>query len=411
MANVNKLVLKNTASNGDAFDRLRVSQPMTLFSSHSVFDKEANLYGEVISGGGTSVHNANSYIAMNVSTNGDGVVRQSYEYIPYQPGKSKLMMFTGVINTAAVANVTSRIGCFDSSVQKTVVSRGGNGVFFEMSGTTMSVGLRTADDSGSPGDNDTKVTQASWNLDAFDGTGPSGLTLTTSDWETTQLYVIDVQWLGVGRIRYGIYYQGIIRYCHEFLNTGKTVPFMKLAKLPVRYEIFSTGVGAAGEMRMICASVMNEDGGQKLLGNTWSYVSPSTSTDNQVFAMRLKTASNRKSVRVTNVIFTPQSSNSYVAWELIRIPSTDYTPNGAWVDSGSPSVEYNVDGSVVTTNQVKIWGEVSLGRSTSSSSIADLFTSFPLTSEIDGTSFVYIVHAIQTTSTNVGLSVNWNELR
>jgi hypothetical protein len=411
MATVNKLVLKNTASNADAFDRLRVSQPVTLFSSHSVFDKEPDLYGEVITGGGTSTHITNSYIEMSVSTSGDGVVRQSYEYIPYQPGKSKLMFFTGVINTAAVANVTSRIGCFDSTVQKTVVSRGGNGVFFEMSGTIMSVGLRTADDAGSPGDNDTTVAQTSWNLDAFDGTGPSGLTLTTSDWQNTQLYVIDFQWLGVGRIRYGIYYQGVIRYCHEILNTGKTAPYMKLAKLPVRYEIFSTGVGASGEMRMICASVMNEDAGNRLIGNTWSYTSTGTSTANQVFALRLKSAENRKTVKVSSVIITPQSANAYIAWELIRIPQADYTPNGAWVDSGSPAVEYNVDGTVVTTNQAKIWGEVSLGRSTASTSIADLFTSFPLSSEIDGTSFVYVIHAVQTASTAVGISVNWNEIR
>jgi hypothetical protein len=327
---VGKLVLSDATQNNDAFDRLRVSQPVTLFDSHSVFDKEPSLYEEVISGGGTSVHNANSYIAMNVSTNGDFIIRQSYRYIPYQPGKSKLMMFTGVMNTAAVANVTSRIGCFDSSVQKTVVSRGGNGVFFELDGTTMNVVLRTADDAGSPGDNDTKVTQASWNLDAFDGTGPSGLTLTTSDWQNTQLYVIDFQWLGVGRIRYGIYYQGVIRYCHEFLNTGKTVPFMKLAKLPVRYEIRSDGVGAAGEMRMICASVMSE-GGDQPIGNTWSYVSPSTSTDNQVFAMRLKAAENRKTVQVTNISMTPTGNADYIAWELIRIPDADYTHGKWWV--------------------------------------------------------------------------------
>jgi len=43
-----------------------------------------------------------------------------------------------------------------------------------MSGTTMSVVLRNADDAGSPGDNDTSIAQSSWNLDAFDGGGPSG---------------------------------------------------------------------------------------------------------------------------------------------------------------------------------------------------------------------------------------------
>jgi len=234
--------------------------------------------------------------------------------------------------------------------------------------------------------------------------------LVTSDWENTQLYVIDFQWLGVGRIRYGIYNQGVIRYCHEILNSGNTEPFMKLAKLPVRFEIRSDAVAAAGEMRMISAAVISE-GGNQPIGNTWAYTSPATATANQVFAMRLKASANRMSALITNVSMTPTGGNDYIAWEVIRIPDADYTPSGGWVDSGSPGVEYNIGGAVVTTNQAKIWGEVAQGKGQASSAIESRFVSFPLVSAIDGTSFVYVVHAVQTASEAVGIAVNWSEFR
>ena len=85
-----KLVLTNTTGNQDAFDRLRVSEPSTLFEIHHVFGKMPRVMDELTSGSGASTHNStNSYVQMAVSDSSVGkVVRQSYEYIPYQPGKS-----------------------------------------------------------------------------------------------------------------------------------------------------------------------------------------------------------------------------------------------------------------------------------------------------------------------------------
>ncbi len=97
-----KLVLSNTTGNQDAFDRLRISEPTTLFEVHHVIGKNEKLIDELTSGSGTSTHNStNSYVEMALSSSGVGrVVRQSHEYIPYQPGKSRLMIFTGVLETS-----------------------------------------------------------------------------------------------------------------------------------------------------------------------------------------------------------------------------------------------------------------------------------------------------------------------
>ena len=69
----------------------------------------------------------------------------------------------------------------------------------------------------------------------MDGTGTSGYNI---DFTKSQLYVIDFEWLSVGRIRFGFYIFGKIYYCHQISNFNELdEPYMKTANLPIRYEI------------------------------------------------------------------------------------------------------------------------------------------------------------------------------
>lgn len=158
---VGKIILTNTPSNNDAFDRLRISQPVTLFEISHVFDRDLMRIDEITSGTGVIALNNQSYVQMQVSANADRVVRQSKEYIPYQPGKSRLAMFTGVmIYPSTDSNVTSRIGVFDDSSDKSVDTgdNNSNGHFFQLTGTTLSVVERSYG-------TDTSVAQSSWNIE------------------------------------------------------------------------------------------------------------------------------------------------------------------------------------------------------------------------------------------------------
>ena len=252
-----KIVLTNTTGNQDSFDRLRVSEPLSLFETQSTIDENLHAFSELTSGTGSiTMKPDDSYIEMALTSGGVGkVIRQSKNYIAYQSGKSKMNMFTGVLEeSGGVATSISRIGIYDSTTDKTTVAGNGNGLFFELNGTTLSVVKRLKDV-------DTGVPQASWNYDTFDGTGPSGLTIT--DWSKAYLFVIDLQYLGVGRARFGFYYNGVIRYCHYFNHSGGadaiTAPYIKTAKLPIRYEIVSSA-GVNAKMRMMCATVHSEGG-------------------------------------------------------------------------------------------------------------------------------------------------------
>ena len=123
---------------------------------------------------------------------------------PYQAGKSSLIVMTARVGINA--GTTKRWGLYD----------GNNGIFFSHNGTTLQVGKRK--NAGII----TSVDRADWNLDVMDGTGPSqsnpsGINL---DETKTLIYFFDLEWLGVGRVRMGVFVGGIPYYVHELLHSN-----------------------------------------------------------------------------------------------------------------------------------------------------------------------------------------------
>jgi len=80
-----------------------------------------------------------------------------------------------------------------------------------------------------------KVPQSQWNLDKFDGTGPSGHLFDPSKMQMTY---IDYSWYGAGTIRYGFRGQsGKITWCHEISNNNTNLAaYQRSGNLPARYE-------------------------------------------------------------------------------------------------------------------------------------------------------------------------------
>jgi hypothetical protein len=101
------------------------------------------------------------------------------------------------------------------------------------------------------------VIQSSWNIDTFNGSGPSGKTLTIANAAQTLLLVMDQEWLGVGRIRCGFIIDGVIYYAHQFLHNGLTVQYTKTPRISLSYYIKGTVVDA---MRQMCSTSIIEDG-------------------------------------------------------------------------------------------------------------------------------------------------------
>ena len=231
----------------DSFGRPRISAPKTFFNSDFEYDANPLWFVSSVVGTGSAVKTS-GVSSLTLSTGGTasgaGVAYQTKQYFRYEPGKGRFFIFSGLVG-AQTSNVRSRVGNFDSN----------NGVFFEMDGTLgASVNQRT-NTSGSPVDS--KVVQSLWNLDKFDGTGPSGITL---DFSKTQLFWCDYQWMGAGHTRFGFFVNGFMMACHENYNDNiRTVPFTNTACLPMRMEIFNTGVAAgASTCVWTCCSLINE---------------------------------------------------------------------------------------------------------------------------------------------------------
>jgi len=148
---------------------------------------------------------------------------------------------------AAQTNLTQRVGLFDTN----------NGVYLEQAGSTVSLTIRTYT-SGAVSNSNT-VTKSNWNVDKFDGTGPSGVTL---DLTKTQIFFINLEWLGVGIVKCGFVVNGAFYTAHQFNNANvQTVVYMQTAILPLRYEIFTTGAtSSAATLQQICSTVLSEGG-------------------------------------------------------------------------------------------------------------------------------------------------------
>lgn len=241
-------VKNQDSSDLDAFGRIRTSNPYNIFDIQFNYDLQPLFFEESAIGGGSVTHvtaSSAARLSTGGTTDGDGVIFQTKQYFRYQPGKSQFVVFTGILG-AKTSSVKKRVGIFDSE----------NGFFFEQDENNLKI-VRRTNTSDSVVDN--TVNQSSWNVDVLDGTGISGIIL---DETKDNLFIIDYQWLGAGRIRFGFDFGGQITYVHQikFANT-ETVPFTVTGNLPFRTEIFNTSTAAGATIfDFTCVAIVSEGG-------------------------------------------------------------------------------------------------------------------------------------------------------
>lgn len=338
----------------DAFGRLRTSTPLTLFdSSHRFSDNGLWTTSNTAGNSSVSFVPEQSTVDLTVGTTANSeVIRETTKVFSYQPGKSLLIMSTFAMDPPK-ANVRQRIGYFGAS----------NGIYLENDGTTNYFVLRTNTSSSIV---ETRVSQANWNIDKFDGTGYSsqsgGIEHSTGlDVSKTNILWMDVEWLGVGDVRCGFVVDGKMVPAHIFHNDNKnTVPYMTTASLPLRYEIKNTGITSSNTtLSQICSTVISE-GGYELYGSQQAVQTPIGSpvdlpvagTYYPIISIRLKTSPNRLDaiVIMTALSILGITNNAFYNWQ-VRANAT--TSGGTWTSAGTNSaVEYKVDGGTVTGGRI-----------------------------------------------------------
>lgn len=315
----------------DAFGRMRVSQPHTLFDSKLLFDKNPLFWDEAItnaSGNATSSHSTvNASVSMYVEP-GDTIIRQTFTHWNYQPGKSTLIFMTTNLSTSGATGITARVGQFTAT----------NGLFFEYSNGALYIVKRK-------NGVDTRTAQANWNIDRLDGTGVSKYNIDPSK---AQILVIDYEWLGVGTVRYGFVVDGAIYYCHlEHHANNISSVYTSIPNNPLRYEIRSAAAsGASATMQHICSTVIVEgglpEGIRRTVSTAGTHIDANTvDTAYAMLGVRLKSTRLSTMVRFTDVSTIVETANGQYEWFLAYNPTikVDVTPI-TWVDLSNSSCQY-----------------------------------------------------------------------
>ncbi|CAB4216945.1 hypothetical protein UFOVP1590_19 [uncultured Caudovirales phage] len=344
----------------DAFGRLRTSHPVTLFASTQEYDTDPLHMENYVAGGGTAVYtqaNSSTVLSTDAATSNNRALRQSKVYWRYQPGKSQIIKLTGTLaksGTPAGAAV-ARIGYYDDN----------NGIYFGRDSTGYFIAIRS-NVSGSIVEAE-KVYQSAWSEDSFgvEGKNPSGVTI---DFTKEQIFFIDLQWLGVGRVRGGFVVDGKLSYAHLFEHANLTTQvYMKTANLPVRYEVFNSGAAGSNiSLEAICCAVESEGGAEDVGGVTLEFdnsnsvaTAANSATLTPLCTIRLKDTFNgityRGQAHHMVVSFLADKNTYYeLIWNATTLTSAAGAVNeltaGTWIDLNTTysGIEYNVAATAYT---------------------------------------------------------------
>jgi len=391
----------------DAFGRQRMSLPTTVFDSKQLGDNQPLVWDDQqTSGGGTaSAFNSNqASTTISVSNLTAGTrVRQTFRRFNYEPGKSQLVMMTGVLGAGA-AGITRRAGQFDEK----------NGLFFELAGSTLRVVRRTYTSGVA---SDTPINQASWNIDKMDGTGPSGITIDTAK---SQIFWIDYEWLGVGSIRFGFVVDGVLYYVHQINNANNlTLVYMSTPNLPLRYEVSNDGSGPAASLTHICSGVISE-GGRQNEGLPFSAdrdtTAITTNNNNSIYgivAVRLKSTKLDSGVIITDSSIICTSTTAYRYCLLLNptVVGTALSWVGTFPGSTSSALELAVPTNATTfTGGWQISSGYQLATSDATLQI-ELPGDFSLGSSIAGVSDILVLGVSRLTGTTETFygGLSWQE--
>lgn len=388
-------------ANLDAFSRLRVSNPFTLFDGAQRYRDDPFKWDQVDTGAASSTFVTNeSSVLMSVSGNGDESLRQTKSVFAYQPGKSLLTMATFAMTTPT-AGLRQRVGLFGAQ----------NGVYFEVDGTTVNLVIRKYT-SGSVDDTTEKIPQSLWNGDRLNGTGPSGITLVVS---RAQIFWCDIEWLGVGSVRCGFVIDGQFILCHTFHHANRVgfdKVYMTTATLPVRYELTSTG--AAGTMRAICSTVMSEGGYMnrsitRSIGTSLTGKNLSNTVYRPLVCIRLNSA-NLESVVVPIKFDVFGLQQAAFVYRIIINPTLT---DASWTSSGADSsVEYDIAATALSGGTVIDEGIFVGSNKGGSASITSNEVDFSqqIGRTIAGVSDIWCLAAIATTNNDDAVGVvTWQE--
>jgi hypothetical protein len=234
----------------DAFGRLRVASSTHLGEYTFINESTMSNFAQTeINGGDVSYDTLTK--GADVSTPGVAGAEArltSHTYHYYTPGASHLYMSTAAVNDVTAEGAKRNWGLFDRL----------NGFAFTIDQTgQFGVTIRNFA-TGSIVNN--FIPQTEFNRDRVNGTGGVfNNSLMNLDLTKDNIYWIDVQWHGAGRVRFGTYFNGDRIVMHEYLHGNKfDTPMTQTASLPISYTVENISASVPLQLRTWSGSVWTE---------------------------------------------------------------------------------------------------------------------------------------------------------
>jgi hypothetical protein len=330
-----------------------MSMPYTLFDSTQRYSNRSDQWAtETVTGGSISYDTNQSTSTLTVTNALNAkVTRETKRVFAYQPGKSLQVMTTFAFDEGQTG-LAQRVGYFNNQ----------NGIFFSSKNGINYIVKRTYIDGSAE---DIEIAQSDWNINSLDGTTPSGVAL---DPTKTQIFFMDIEWLGVGQVRTGFVVDGNFYLAHVFqhANVLDTV-YMTTATLPVRYEIENIAATVAGSsMKQICATVISE-GGFEVRGRPNSQGRPITApldlptagTFYPLVSIRLNSSYLDAVAVVKNIAILGIANNGRMQYKLV---SNAAISGGTWTSESDSLVEYNITATSMTGGDALTSGYVGISN-------------------------------------------------
>ena len=230
----------------DAWGKLRTSGATPL--GEYVFGQEAiltdNFSTVELEGGYVTYDSDRNSVKIGID-NTVGTVADAFAgnttntYHRYIPGSSHLYAGTALLNDPNATGSVRRWGMFDANNGFFFLV--GTGGFTATDATGFGVCIRSSIPSAPQ--KDTIIPRSDWNGDKLDGTGDSQEAI---DLTQVNIWWIDVQWHGAGRVRFGTYVDGQRVVCHQYYQGNNYAQAMsQTASLPVCYSNKSTASTAS----------------------------------------------------------------------------------------------------------------------------------------------------------------------
>lgn len=277
----------------DAFGKLRVSEEFSLIELSFIKDSNDTQTSKSIIGDGL-ITRVDSYLILQ--SNVGSTMVQTRQRGQYQPGKSLLILLTGVLNHESGNIGISRLGYFDDS----------EGIFFEYeNGVAYIVKRKNAIDERHL-------------ISGFDPT-------------KTQIYWIDLTWLGVGNVRCGVYIDGVMKILYTFKHANiELTPYMNYANLFIR-----ASTDGSSKLLFNCGTVISEGGFNPLgklrsIDNHISSINITNVLMTPLIALRVKNGINMLQLESFNIITTAANTSIHYELFILKDIDTNLLLNAVW---------------------------------------------------------------------------------